>query len=314
MARRFMFPDVNVVVDAAESVFRMWADQVSKLDSLGLTESTRSHLVSRESAVDFLSRSRLIELADLVASGKVPLGALQAKASGLRLAAVLKEDPSPQWLVEMLTAHEDPRVSDLAQHTAEGRVVTTDRVLEASAMVLNKRRGVPLEVSQLLVGAFVRGVEVVEVGCSLREAVAGGLLRDLLDQVRDGASENLADIDEVSDTWCPRTAARDLPVPEGSSPRAHRRTHHEVFGVDGEDLYLLHQVRLCQEALTAVYPDSSVVLSTSDYHLFNAAPRARVCASMLYSWTESGIVSTQMEPSVTRRRVEVAAPVMGMAL
>lgn len=296
-------PDINVLVDAAQTVYLAW-DRCRPLLMLNPQQKTAEQFATAETAETHLRSMGLHDLAHDVSSGRVPLALLQARARGTTLARSIETAPPPQWLSDVLLQHDDPRIRELVQSARNGRLVMTTHTL-ASAQAITASRPLPAEPGERpggipdndainLIHALTHGRHLVSAPDNLDTVITRGDLDDLHHTLTQHAGEHLAKMDTTDPYWrVPQQhyeQAQHAKSPQ-QTWREHKKAHADAYGVDGEDLYMLHQLRQCAAAL-----GEPVTLTTSDYHLAMACAQAGIGPATLYSLEPEGIGSLDLAP------------------
>lgn len=306
--------DVNVIVDAAQTIYRAW-DACRPLMALSPQERNPDNFASLEAAERTLTKHGHHNLADQVRNNKIPLQLIQARAAGHTLSRSVHTQPPPPWLRSALLNHNDGRVRDLAHAAATGTLVLTTYTLSVTQAVTASRpikpdtegaraSKIPASDVEGLIHALTHGSHLVSVPQDLPEAIASGTLTPLREEARQYAGEHLAAFPDHDPYWRTPTEqvhAVDAQRPDGMTYREHKARHPDAYGIDGDDLYMIHQARYAAQTL-----GRTVLVSTSDYHLAHASVALGV-PSRLYSYDQGEIRATNHTPHrfVPPRQVNV---------
>jgi hypothetical protein len=292
------FPDKNVLIDAAEALAAAW----EQCTGLSVVEPSDLDLVlaaGPQNAVDELKRLGLDELAGAVRKGTVPLEMARLRVQGWTLTDVMSVDPTPTWLIAALARSPDVRLQDLAPPGRETTIVVTTEVVTDSQRIL-VTKGFPKPLATALVQALVRDVHMVALPFRQREAIASGALDDIAARVAAKAPKHMAAVDWDDAFWTVDPESVPEVVKEDGVPwRAVKEERFDVYGVDGEDLFLLWQLEYCAAELGV-----PVRLATSDAHCARAAVETGICRAVMYPRKGSGYT----REFLGERRVVVARP------
>ena len=168
MGDGLVFPDKNIVIDAAEAVLDAWYAFMAPEETFA--DPAR--------AAAALQRLEMAGLSGQVADGTLDPAQARVQACGALLEAALSGSPSsagspaPPWLLGAMTESHDPRVRDLGSSMRSASVVMTTEVI-AYAQYRLEAKGVPKGAATSLVLAMTRGQRVVDVGVG--QAAVGGV-------------------------------------------------------------------------------------------------------------------------------------------
>lgn len=314
--------DVNVIVDAAQTIYRAW-DACRPLMALTSNQRHADNFTSPATASATLEQAGYHSLAEQVATGRIPLELLQARAAGNTLSRSVSSQPPPPWLRQALLNHSDTRVRDLAHAADSGTLIMSTYILSTAQAITasrpihqedttSKPGHVPVADAVNLIHALTHGGHLISMPDDLNEVIAAGALDDILEEAREHAGEHLAAFPQNDPYW--RTP-KDL-VQQANAARQPHMTWREhkaripdAYGIDGDDLYLLRQARYLSEKL-----GRTVGLITSDYHLAMAAAKLTV-PSRLYSYSpeheEIRALDIQPHPPTTTRHITVPSLASG---